>query len=145
MLVLDTPVLAALMQSEPDANVMRWLDAQAPASVWTTTLTVAELETGLAQIDDEERRARLEAAFEAVLADDLGGRILTFDRAAAHAAAELTARERSAGRTIDPRDALVAGIVVARKGTLATGETRRFRRLGLRTLDPWRGPRRQST
>ena len=145
MLVLDTSVLAALMQSEPDAHVMRWLDAQAPASVWTTPLTVAELETGLAQIDDAERRARLEAAFAAVLADDLGGRILVFDRAAAHAAAELLARERSAGRTLDTRDALVAGIVVARKGTLATQETQRFRRLGLRTLDPWGAPGPQST
>lgn len=144
MLVLDTPVLAALMQSEPDRAVVRWLDAQAPASIWTTTVTVAELEAGLAQVDDEARRARLEAAFAAVLSDDLGGRILAFDRPAAHEAAALAARERGAGRTLDTRDAWVAGIVLARKGTLATQGPRRFARLGIRTLDPWRaGP--QST
>ncbi len=144
MLVLDTPVLAALMQSEPDAAVMRWLDAQAPASVWTTTVTVAELEAGLAQIDDDARRTRLEAAFAAVLSDDLGGRILAFDRPAAHEAAALSARERGAGRSLDTRDAWVAGIVLARRGTLATQAARRFARLGLRTLDPWRTGR-QST
>ena len=138
MLVLDTPVLAALMQSEPDAHIVGWLDAQPPASVWTTTLTVSELQAGLAQIDDERLRALLEAAFGAVLSDDLGGRVLSFDQAAAQAAALLSASERRAGRTLETRDALVAGIVLARKGTLVTGETRRFRRLGVRTLDPWR-------
>jgi len=84
------------------------------------------------------QRRRLEEAFAAVLADDLAGRVLTFDRAAATAAAVLTARERRAGRALATRDALVAGIVMARKGTLATGEAERFTRLGVKALDPWR-------
>ncbi len=138
MLVLDTSVLAALMQSEPDPTLVGWLDAQPQASVWTTTLTVAELEARFAQVHDRERRERLLDAFQAVLADDLAGRVLAFDRAAAKASAELSARERSAGRDLSTRDALVAGIVLARKGTLATGEAERFGRLGIRALDPWR-------
>ena len=138
MLVLDTSVLAALMQSEPDPRLVGWLDAQPPASVWTTTLTVAEVEAGFDRVADAEQRRRLEEAFAAVLADDLAGRVLTFDRAAATAAAVLTARERRAGRALATRDALVAGIVMARKGTLATGEAERFTRLGVKALDPWR-------
>ncbi len=138
MLVLDTSVLAALMQREPDPALIGWLDAQPHASVWTTTLTVAEVEASFAEVADAARRERLEAAFAAVLTDDLEGRVLVFDRAAAAAAAALTARERRAGRVLTTRDALVAGIVMARKGTLATGEAQRFTRLGVKTLDPWR-------
>ena len=138
MLVLDTSVLAALMQSEPDPRLVGWLDAQPPASVWTTTLTVAEVEAGFDRVADAEQRRRLAAAFAAVLADDLAGRVLAFDRSAATAAAVLTARERRAGRALATRDALVAGIVIARKGTLATGEAERFTRLGVKALDPWR-------
>jgi toxin FitB len=137
MLVLDTSVLAALMQSEPDPTLVRWLDAQPRTSVWTTTLTVAELEAHLAQVAERERRQRLQAAFDAVLADDLSGRVLAFDRAAATAAAGLSARERRAGRRLQTRDALIAGIVLARKATLATPDAERFERLGIRTLDPW--------
>lgn len=138
MLVLDTSVLAALMQSEADPRLVGWLDAQPPASVWTTTLTVAEVEAGFDRVADAEQRQRLAVAFAAVLADDLAGRVLAFDRAAATAAAVLTARERRAGRALATRDAFVAGIVIARKGTLATGEAERFTRLGVKALDPWR-------
>lgn len=136
MLVLDTPVLAALMQSDSDERIVRWLDAQAPASVWTTTLTVAELLAGLEQLDDATLKARAQAAFGAVLSDDLGGRVLSFDQTAAQVAALVSADERRAGRTLETRDAFVAGIVIARRATLATLDTTRFARLGVRTVDP---------
>ena len=138
MLVLDTPVLAALMQNQPDQRVVGWLDAQAPASVWTTTLTVAEVEASLAQVGDVAERGRLQGAFAAVLSDDLSGRVLAFDRAAASASAALAARERSTGRQLSTRDALIAGMVLARRGTLATREPERFTRMGVKALNPWR-------
>ena len=137
MLVLDTPVLAALMQPAPDALVLSWLDAQAPASVWTTALSVTELEAAVDRVPDAARRERAAAALAAVLSEDLGSRVLAFDRTAASASAVLAASERRAGRALSTRDALLAGMVLARRGTLATAEAERFTRLGVRALDPW--------
>ncbi|MEK7245730.1 MAG: type II toxin-antitoxin system VapC family toxin, partial [Pseudomonadota bacterium] len=60
-----------------------------------------------------------------------------FDRAAAEAAAEIAARERRSGRTIEIRDVQIAGIAAARRATLATRNVKHFEGLGLALVNPW--------
>jgi len=67
----------------------------------------------------------------------LGGRVLSFDRGAAEAAAMLAARQRQIGRTTEIRDVQIAGIAAARKATLATRDTRHFEHIGIALVDPW--------
>jgi predicted nucleic acid-binding protein len=142
VIVLDTNVISALMRVEPEAEVAEWLDAQPSESVWTTSITVFEVRVGLELLQPSRRRQRLEAAFERLLSEDLAGRALSFDLAAAQAAATVTARLRRAGRPVEIRDAQIAGITIARRATLATGNARHFRDLGVRLVDPWSPPRR---
>ena len=137
MIALDTNVLSALMRAEPDAAVVRWLDDQAAESIWTTAVTVFEIRTGIELLATSQRRRRLEVAFERLLAEDLDGRVLAFDAAAADAAGALAARQQRAGKTVEVRDAQIAGIALARRATLATGNVRHFTDLGLRLVDPW--------
>jgi predicted nucleic acid-binding protein len=91
----------------------------------------------LALLVPSRRRRQLEDAFILALEDDLEGRILSFDESAAQAAGALAAKRRRAGRTVEFRDALIAGIVVARKAALATGNGRHFTGLDLTIIDPW--------
>lgn len=42
MIVLDTNVLSALMQEQPEAVVIAWLDRQPAESIWTSSITVFE-------------------------------------------------------------------------------------------------------
>ena len=56
---------------------------------------------------------------------------------AAQAAGRIAAERRSAGRTVEIRDVQIAGIVDARKATLATRNTRHFEGCGLMLVDPW--------
>ena len=49
MIVLDTNVISETMRSEPDANVMRWLNAQHLDALWLTAITVTELRFGAAR------------------------------------------------------------------------------------------------
>jgi hypothetical protein len=48
VILLDTNVLSALMQVEPQQAVVSWLDRQPAESVWTTSITVFEGRFGLA-------------------------------------------------------------------------------------------------
>ena len=137
MIALDTNVLSALMRTQPDDAVVEWLDEQPAESIWTTTVTVFEIRTGIDLLVPSRRRRRLESALELLINDKLDSRVLSFDTAAAHAAGALAAREQRAGRTIEVRDAQVAGIALARRATLATGNLRHFTDLGVRLLDPW--------
>lgn len=137
MILLDTNVLSALMQTTPEASVVRWLDAQPGDSVWTTTITVFEVHYGLALLPSGRRRQRLEAAFDQAMTVVLGGRVLAFDRQAAVAAGALAAEGRLHGRTVDVRDVQIAGITAARRATLATRNIRHFQYLGVALVDPW--------
>lgn len=137
MIILDTNVISALMRRRPDPLVRDWLDRQPGESVWTTSVSVLEVRTGIESLDPGDRRTALGRAFDALLRSDLGERILALDAAAANVAGALAGARRRAGRTIEVRDIQIAGIAMARHATLATRDTHHFEGLGLPVVDPW--------
>jgi toxin FitB len=137
VIVLDTNVLSALMRSSPDAVVVEWLDRQPADSVWLTSITVFEARFGLALLPKGRRRNGLERAFDRVLTEDLSSRVLTLDEMAAVTAAQIAADRQRAGRIVDLRDTLIAGIAQARRATIATRHTRHFEGLDVPVVDPW--------
>lgn len=137
MIVLDTNVLSALMRREPEPAVVEWLDLQPAESVWTTAVTVFEIRFGLELIAPGRRRRQLADAFRRALDEDFQGRILAFDDEAADEAAGRAAERRAAGKSVDFRDVEIAGIVAARRATLATRNVRHFQDLRIELVDPW--------
>lgn len=137
MILLDTNVLSALMLRKPDARVVAWLDAQPAESIWTTSITVFEIRTGLELLPAGRRRTGLEQAFEQLLGDELDGRVQSFDRAAALVAGTIAAARQRAEQTMEVPDVEIAGIAVARRASLATRNTRHFADLGVHLIDPW--------
>ena len=137
MIILDTNVLSALMRRAPEPAVVAWLDGQPADSVWISAITLLEARLGLALLPAGRRRRALETAFERLLLEDLEGRVLDFDSAAATEAAVLAARRQKAGRPADMRDTQIAGIALARRATLATRNLRHFRDLAVPVVDPW--------
>jgi predicted nucleic acid-binding protein len=137
MIVLDTNVLSALMRATPDAVVVEWLDHQPADSVWITSITVFEARFGLALLPKGRRRSSLEQTFDRMLTEDLSSRVLTLDEVAATTAAQLAAERQRAGRIVDLRDTLIAGIAQARRATVATRNTRHFDGLDVPVVNPW--------
>jgi len=138
VILLDTNVLSALMQREPDQAVVAWLDEQPSESVWTTAITVFEVRMGLELLAKGRRRNQLEQEFDRLLVEDLDGRVQLFDRAAADAAGTIAASRQRAGRTVEIRDVQIAGVASSRKATLATRNVRHFEGLGIRLVNPWK-------
>jgi toxin FitB len=137
VIILDTNVLSALMRDRPDAAVITWLDQQPAESIWTTAITVLEVRTGLELLRASRRRTQLESAFGQLLRDDLDGRVLAFDTAAANAAGVAVATAQRRGRPVEIRDCQIAGITLARRATLASRSVRHFEPLGVTVVDPW--------
>lgn len=136
MIILDTNVLSAVMQREPDRAVIAWLDEQPSESVWTTTITIFEIRFALERLVAGRRRKQLGEAFHKAVAEDLGGRVVAFDGEAAEAAARLAAECQKAGRAMDFRDIEIAGIVSSRRAVLATRNTRHFRHFSIELVEP---------
>ena len=137
MILLDTSVLSALMQARPDPVVVGWLDSQAPESIWTTAATVFEVRFAIELLSPSRRRRALETAFDAMLRDDLSGRVAAFDSVAAEEAAKLAARRQRRGRPVDLRDTQIAGIALARRADLATRNVQHFDGLNVNLVNPW--------
>ena len=137
MIVLDTNVISELMRPTPNPAVVAWLDRQPTQSVWTASICVFEIRMGLKRLPDGRRSRELETRFQQVLQEDLAGRVLDLDTSAAFASADIAAKIQPQGKPIELRDLLIAGTVAARRGTLATRNTKHFVHTEVSLINPW--------
>lgn len=139
MIILDTNVLSELMRPTPEGRVLDWIAAQPATSLFTTTITQAEILYGLALLPAGRRKSRLERAADGTFQEDLGGRVLAFDGVAARMYAAVAAERRGAGRPISHFDGQIAAICRSRGAALATRNVTDFIGCGIELMDPW-GP-----
>ena len=140
MIILDTSVVSELMHPAGDPGVLRWVREAGDAALVTTSITVAEIEYGLARQPDGARADALRAAASA-LWESFAADVLPFDAPAArHYGTLMAARER-AGRSTSGFDAQIAAIAKAHEAKVATGNIADFQGMGLTLIDPWATPR----
>ena len=137
MIILDTNVISALMRPSPEADVIRWLNNQPRPSIWTTSVTIFEIEFGLRTMPGGRRQAAMAASFQIWLQNIIQGRIANYDTAAAVCAAELAAARQKRGRPGELRDTMIAGIAVASHATLATRNVKHFEDIAASVVNPW--------
>lgn len=136
MILLDTNVVSEAMKPQPDPAVRDWLDAQSAETLYLSSVTVAELLFGIGVLPDGQRKAKLTAAVDGLLAL-FDGRILAFDTAAAQHYADLAVRARAAGRGFPTPDGYIAAIAVARGFLVATRDVSAFLAGNVPTINPW--------
>jgi predicted nucleic acid-binding protein len=136
MIILDSSVLSELMRPKPEARVLAWLDRQPQTSIWTTSVTVLEILSGLLVMPAGRRRAIYTQGFEGLL-NEIDRRIAAFDAESAQRASELMASRKLQGRPRELRDTMIAGIVLARHATLATRNVSHFDDVSATLVDPW--------
>jgi hypothetical protein len=138
MIILDTNVLSELMRPTPAAKVVGWVAAQPAASLYTTSITQAEILHGLMLLPPGRRRRALEAAATSMFAEEFGGRILGFGTDAAPPYARIASERRRAGRPISHFDAQIAAIARSTGGAIATRNVTDFDGCGVTLVDPWK-------
>jgi hypothetical protein len=138
MIVLDTNVLSETLRPNPAVKVLDWMRAEPVAALFTTTITEAELLYGIALLPDGARRRSLESVVNSILGEDLAGRILPFDSAAAREFVDIAAGRRRSGRPISEADGRIAAIARSRGAAVATRNTADFAGCALEVIDPWR-------
>ncbi len=136
MILLDTNVVSAVMRPEPPRSVLDWLNDHETASLYLSTITIAEIGYGLRILPDGKRRRSLESRFETFVARGFDQRILSFDEPAARLYPEIAGHRKELGRPISALDGQIAAIARTHRFTLATGNVRDFEACGLRILNP---------
>lgn len=137
MIVLDTNVISEAMRTNPDASVARWLHAQIPIELATTTINIAELKFGVARLPTGRRRTDLETRFDALMSRGLLTRVFGFDAGAADAFAQLATVREGTGRPFRGFDGLIAAIAASRGLAIATRDVGGFQGCGIQVVNPW--------
>src|SRR5260370_41348456 len=125
MFVLDTNVLSAMMRFQMEPRVAVWIAAQPADLLFTTSLSQAEILSGLAIMVEGRRRLDLQAAARAMFLEDFDGRVLPFDTETATAYASILAACRRAGRPAATIDLMIASIAQSRGARGVTREDRK--------------------
>jgi len=140
MIVLDTKVVSELMRAPPDARVHQWFAQQRRSTLFTTSISRAEILYGIALVPAGRRKTALATAAERMFAGAFAERVLPFDSPAATHYAEVLIMRRRAGRPIDTLDAQIAATALAAGAALATRNIVDFEGCGLTLVDPWAAP-----
>ncbi|HEX4210623.1 MAG TPA: PIN domain-containing protein [Candidatus Binataceae bacterium] len=142
MIILDTNVLSELMRPQPNPGVIAWVASRPRASLYTTSISQAEILYGIGTLPKGRRRDNLVATAEAMFSEDLAGRVLPFNSAAAAHYAAIVVGRRESGNPIEAFDALIAATALAAGAAgVATHDLSGFEACGLAKLvNPWNAP-----
>jgi predicted nucleic acid-binding protein len=135
LIFLDTNVVSETLRRIPNAAVMAWL-VRNDAELALPTVTIAEIAFGIGKIRPDQRAARLDrglAAWRHRFAD----RIFPFTETAALAYGDIMSGALRQGRPMTAPDGMIAAIVHANGGRLATRNVADFATSGLDIVSPW--------
>jgi hypothetical protein len=117
--------------------VFAWVAAQPRASLYTTSVTRAEILSGILMVPAGRRQAALSDAASAMFDEDLRSRILAFDTEAADHYAEIIVKRRRAGAHIRTLDALIAATAQVASAAVVTRNICDFAGCGVTPINPW--------
>ena len=136
MVILDTNVLSETLKPRPDPAVLAWFATRMDGDLYITTITQAEILSGVEGSPDGRRKRALRDAIQSIL-EGFNGRILPFDEDAAQAFPGVRAGRARHVRPISTFDALIASIAHSRGAAVATRDTSGFEDCGVNVIDPW--------
>lgn len=137
MIILDTNVVSEVMKISPARRVTKWLASHAPARIFTTSVTQAEILFGLEIVPHGRRRDALYNAAAQMFKDRFADHVLPFDGDASQIFAAIAATRRRAGQPIGQFDCQIAAIARSHGAAVATRDLSDFADCGVELIDPW--------
>jgi predicted nucleic acid-binding protein len=137
MILLDTNVISEMMRLRPEPAVVSWLDKQPEEDLWTASVVLAELLSGIDLMPSGRKQKILRQAVEGMIAEDFREQVLKFDVPAARSYGQILSSRKRNGRPIREMDALIAATALVNGATLATRNTTGFEDCGIQLVDPW--------
>jgi predicted nucleic acid-binding protein len=137
--LLETTALAELAKPRPNAGFLKWLSANAMDDGFIASLSIGEIESGIAMLSDKTKQHRLEAWLDRLVAE-YADRILPFDEQCARVWGKAVGKARRRGTTPPIIDSQIAAIAYVHELPILTRNVRHFRIPPfdkIRLLNPW--------
>lgn len=129
--LLDTSVISDFVKG--DEGVMKRLRSERPIDLAISSITVMEIQYGLALYPD--RVKQLEPIINSLIRmiD-----VIPYEKQEAVATAKIRAYLKQQGISIDPYDVMIAGTAMSRQLTMVTSNTDEFEKMGNLLVEDWR-------
>lgn len=137
MIVLDTNVVSEALKPIRDQRVLDWLNSQSAATLYSTSVTLAEMLIGIELLPEGKRKTSLTAMLAEVSGRLFADRILPFEARMARTMAEVNRMAVSKGHNILFADCQIAAIAAFHGFSVATRDEAPFRAAGLTVINPW--------
>lgn len=138
MIVLDTNVISEALKPVREARVVDWLNDQGESTLYTTSVTLAEMLMGIELLPEGKRKSSLSAILADVSDRLFADRILPFEARMAKKMAEVNRVAVSKGHNILFADCQIAAIAAFHDFAVATRDEAPFRAAGLTVINPWK-------
>lgn len=137
MTILDTNAISEAIKPSPHPSVAAWFEVQEPGTLYTSSISEAEVLFGILAMPPGRRRDVLLTEVEDIFTVDFADRILPFDNAAARAFAVIASDRKRTGRPLPGFDGLIAAIALSHGASVATRNVKDFEGCGLTVINPW--------
>ena len=136
--LLDTNIISNVTKPAPSEALIAWMAEQSDASLFISSLTVAELQRGILEKPEGRKRRDLERWFSGPEGPQalFAGRVLPFDEKAALVWARLMAEGTAKGRPRSPLEMIIAAVAEANDCVVVTENERDF--AGVKIVNPLR-------
>ena len=136
--LLDTNIISNPLKPRPSNSLIAWLYDQADEDLFTCSLNLAEIWSGVLELPASKKRREMETWFAGLHGPQafFRGRLLAFDERAALVWGRLMSEGVKAGRPRSPIDMIVAAVAQANDCILVTDNEKHF--AGLRFINPMR-------
>ncbi len=134
--LLDTCLLSELHKPRPQRSVVDWVEQQKSHELWVASVTMGELERGIAKLDAGHAQQKL-MLWLLQIHDQFEGHVLGFQLAEARVFGQISARCERSGSKLALADAMLAAVALCHDMTFVTRNVRDFERTGVRLFNPW--------
>ena len=137
MILIDTNIISEIMKAKPSAAVLQWLNEQPCQSLYTSSITIAEIKFGLSLLSKGRRRSQLEERFNSYIDQVFDGRILSFTPQEGDCFAQIMSHNKAIGHPMSFADGQIAAIARTALASPATRNIKDFAHCNLELINPF--------
>lgn len=137
MIILDTNLVSEPLKPLPHPGVVNWLNAQEPATLFITSINLAELLAGVETLPQGKRREALAQGLTRQVSALFEDRVLNFDARAAQCFGTCLAGAQAQGNPVGFADCAIAAVAKTHGFIVATRNVRDFQGTGVALINPW--------